>query len=138
MFSKIRAVVPGWTRHPVAAPPLARHSPAPDSAQQEQRQRGGTGAAAAVLEAAATTPPSHAGSPPPDTAAGSFGYARLPEGRYRVEKELGRGGNGVVTLVMDTATGKQFAMKSIPKVAPGQTADGFAAGGRRLAGGWGA
>lgn len=45
-----------------------------------------------------------------------FGYARNLDRHYRIVKEIARGGNGVVTLVVNTTTGQEFAMKSIPKV----------------------
>lgn len=45
-----------------------------------------------------------------------FGYARNLEKRFRIERELARGGNGVVMLVVDIETGQEWAMKSIPKV----------------------
>jgi len=46
----------------------------------------------------------------------NFGYGTNYERRYTFEKELARGGNGVVHLVKDNETGQQFAIKSIPKV----------------------
>lgn len=45
-----------------------------------------------------------------------FGYAKNVEGRFLIRGEIARGGNGVVRLVVDTKTGQEWAMKSIPKV----------------------
>lgn len=45
-----------------------------------------------------------------------FGYARNLERRFRIEKELARGGNGIVFLITDLHSGKEWAMKSIPKI----------------------
>jgi hypothetical protein len=45
-----------------------------------------------------------------------FGYKRGLERKYRVLRELGRGGNGVVRVVEELATGAEWALKSIPKV----------------------
>jgi calcium-dependent protein kinase len=45
----------------------------------------------------------------------TFGYATGVEKKYRVEKELARGGNGIVALVTQLATGRSFAMKILPK-----------------------
>lgn len=46
----------------------------------------------------------------------NFGYAVDLKKHYEVEKELARGGNGVVFLAVKTDTGVKYAMKSIPKV----------------------
>ena len=55
--------------------------------------------------------------PPPELSpANSFGYLRNFELRYDRGRELGRGGNGVVRLVRDRTTGRDYACKSIPKV----------------------
>ena len=53
---------------------------------------------------------------PQSSGQNNFGYATNYQRRYTVEKELARGGNGIVHLVKDNETGQQFAMKSIPKV----------------------
>ncbi|WPT18299.1 Calcium-dependent protein kinase 2 [Picochlorum sp. SENEW3] len=45
-----------------------------------------------------------------------FGYQRGLEERFVIKDEIARGGNGVVTLVTDSRTGQEWAMKSIPKV----------------------
>jgi calcium-dependent protein kinase len=46
----------------------------------------------------------------------TFGYSRNLDKRFRIEREIARGGNGVVFLVTDLNTGQEWAMKSIPKV----------------------
>lgn len=46
----------------------------------------------------------------------NFGYARGVENRFRVVREIARGGNGIVTMVSDLHSGQEWAMKSIPKV----------------------
>lgn len=53
---------------------------------------------------------------PRGDAAPDFGYARGLERKYRVLRELGKGGNGVVRVVEERATGQEWALKSIPKV----------------------
>lgn len=74
---------------------------------------GATAAAAApVLERTSAGP---AGAPQPE-AAPEFGYEKGWASKYRVVKELGRGGNGIVTLVLDLQGGQEYATKSIPKV----------------------
>jgi len=45
-----------------------------------------------------------------------FGYPRDLEARFRVGRELARGGNGIIRLVTDARTHQQYAMKCIPKV----------------------
>ncbi|PRW33251.1 calcium-dependent kinase 17-like [Chlorella sorokiniana] len=45
-----------------------------------------------------------------------LGYKRGLEETYELGKEIGRGGNGVVRLVRHRASGRSFAVKSIPKV----------------------
>lgn len=54
--------------------------------------------------------------PPRGDSGLDFGYLRGLEKKYRITKELGKGGNGVVRLVEELATGQEFALKSIPKV----------------------
>lgn len=76
---------------------------------------------AAAVEAPATAAPPAAaqgggGGAPQPAPAPEFGYARGWAAKYKVLSELGRGGNGVVTLVADMQTGQEFATKSIPKV----------------------
>jgi len=53
---------------------------------------------------------------PQPSAAPTFGYSRNLEKRFRIERELARGANGIVFLVIDHNTGQEWAMKSIPKV----------------------
>lgn len=53
--------------------------------------------------------------PQPDSPT-TFGYDRTFAKRFRIIKELARGGNGVVSLAQDLETGQEFAVKSIPKV----------------------
>ncbi|PSC73235.1 Pkinase-domain-containing [Micractinium conductrix] len=52
---------------------------------------------------------------PTDPSCPDFGYARGLDKKFRVLRELGRGGNGVVRVVEELATGAEFALKSIPK-----------------------
>ena len=44
-----------------------------------------------------------------------YGFDRGMERRFEVQRELARGGNGVVHLVLDRTTGLTYAMKTIPK-----------------------
>lgn len=50
------------------------------------------------------------------TPTADFGYPRNLVDRFEVAEQLGKGGNGVVRVVKDRATGVEFACKSIPKV----------------------
>ena len=70
-------------------------------------------------------------SPPPSS---SWGYERGAESRFTVLRELGRGGNGVVTLVRDETNGQEYAMKSIPKVLDNPKFSDKCAGGDLLEG----
>lgn len=45
-----------------------------------------------------------------------FGYQVGLEEKYKYDRELGKGGNGIVRVVMDRETGEEFACKSIKKV----------------------
>jgi calcium-dependent protein kinase len=45
-----------------------------------------------------------------------MGFDRNLEAKYAWGKELGKGGNGVVRVVRDLATGEEYACKSIRKV----------------------
>lgn len=116
----LRGQVPGvpsrpWAPHkptladgPARRLDVAAKAAAVDSAPlglsiKQQQQQQGTGNAAS------------SGAPQPPTPP-EFGYAAGWDSKYRVISELGRGGNGVVTLVMDLQTGQEYATKSIPKV----------------------
>ena len=78
--------------------------------------------AAAAAPSAAATPPA-AGAPLPD-----LGFPRGLEDKYEWGRELGRGGNGVVRVVRDRATGEEWACKSLPKAAPAGAGDRKRAG----------
>jgi serine/threonine protein kinase len=47
-----------------------------------------------------------------------LGYDRNIDEKYTWGQELGKGGNGVVRVVRDRATGEEYACKSIAKVLP--------------------
>lgn len=83
---------------PPAGPPLERTSANPRGGGEE-------------ASGGAASPPAPRGDAGPD-----FGYARGLERKYRVLRELGKGGNGVVRVVEERATGQEWALKSIPKV----------------------
>ncbi|KAL4458324.1 hypothetical protein ABPG75_013189 [Micractinium tetrahymenae] len=51
-----------------------------------------------------------------EEAAPTLGYKSGFAQAYVLERELGRGGNGVVRLATQVTTGRKFAVKSIPKV----------------------
>lgn len=55
-------------------------------------------------------------SAPQNPSTPDFGYSRDHERRYRIKNEIARGGNGIVTLVVDIRTGQEYAMKSLPKI----------------------
>ena len=129
MWGRIHSVVPGWRQQ--------RPTPALDhrlSPQHARQQPGGTHVPAATLEAHAVQQQAARDAAAPAAASGcstfaasvdadgspapqDFGYSRGMRQRFRVIKELGRGGNGIVTLVTDEQ--QLFAMKSIPKVGCG-------------------
>ena len=50
-------------------------------------------------------------------AAGSpdYGYSRSMATFYTIEREIGRGANGIVSEVTHTRSGRKFACKSVPK-----------------------
>ncbi|KAL4423096.1 hypothetical protein ABPG77_004779 [Micractinium sp. CCAP 211/92] len=52
----------------------------------------------------------------------TLGYESGFSQAYQLERELGRGGNGVVCLATNVATGRKFAVKTIPKVLNDPTA----------------
>eukprot|EP01026_Neomeris_dumetosa_P081538 TRINITY_DN917_c0_g1_i1.p1 TRINITY_DN917_c0_g1~~TRINITY_DN917_c0_g1_i1.p1 ORF type:complete len:604 (+),score=84.81 TRINITY_DN917_c0_g1_i1:162-1973(+) len=52
-----------------------------------------------------------------------FGFPRNMLDYFDLGKELGRGGNGVVTVVRDKVSGKEWACKSIPKVLGGSSSE---------------
>jgi hypothetical protein len=56
------------------------------------------------------------GAAPQPDAPPEFGYEKGWGEKYLVRQELGRGGNGIVTLVIDRQTGEEYATKSIPKM----------------------
>ena len=47
-----------------------------------------------------------------------LGYARGLEQRYRWGREVGKGGNATVRVVVDRTTGVEYACKSVSKVLP--------------------
>ena len=55
----------------------------------------------------------------PDRVAAALG------GRYRVERELGRGGMGVVYLAVDTQLGRRVAIKVLPPAVDPEHAERF-------------
>lgn len=57
-----------------------------------------------------------------------FGYDRNLDIKYDWGKELGKGGNGVVRVVVDRATGQEYACKAIQKVLAGDFSDTKKAG----------
>lgn len=61
-------------------------------------------------------------------AAVDFGYARDIDSKYEWGKELGKGGNGVVRVVVDRMTGEEYACKAIKKVLEGDFSDKKKAG----------
>ena len=82
-------------------------------------------AAAAVLDppaeahahtASGASTPTGCSEPAGGDAPQDFGYSRGLDKKYRVLRELGRGGNGTVYVAEQLATGTEFALKSIPKV----------------------
>lgn len=62
------------------------------------------------------------------TAPMEFGYDREIDKKYDWGKELGKGGNGVVRVVVDRATGQEYACKAIKKVLEGDLSDKKKAG----------
>lgn len=117
MWQSIKQVLPFGGQKPVISV-----QPAPSKASSDMK-RLDVHAHSAVLdrvsgvERRGTAEDIAANNAAPQPGAGpQFGYARNLEKRFRIERELARGGNGVVTLVVDIETGQEWAMKSIPKV----------------------
>jgi calcium-dependent protein kinase len=52
-----------------------------------------------------------------------LGYNRDIEEKYEWGKELGKGGNGVVRVVVDRLTGEEYACKAIRKLPPQDCSD---------------
>lgn len=52
-----------------------------------------------------------------------FGYDKDIESKYEWGRELGKGGNGVVRIVIDRATHEEYACKGLPKVLGGDTSE---------------
>lgn len=101
---------------PLARPSLSKTSPPPPQATpapQLARPSMGTYSPTEISNPQANVSDDAAPKPVEGTV---FGYARNLDRHYRIVKELARGGNGIVTLVVNTTTGQEFAMKSLPKV----------------------
>jgi hypothetical protein len=107
--------LPAWGAHPSKPEPSSRLDVHANSAVADR--------AASYYHRTSSSPEGedHRGAgqdaaAPQPPAAPSFGYSRALEQRFRVKREIARGGNGVVTLVEDIHTGQEWAMKSVPKV----------------------
>lgn len=119
MWGNLRSVVPRWRQAERAGGDRDRTVPAaaaaaalldrPAAPSDEGRQHGS--GSSTPTAAGGAVPARPAGPAAPD-----FGYSRGLERKYRVLRELGRGGNGVVRVVEELATGAEWALKSIPKV----------------------
>ena len=55
----------------------------------------------------------------PEPVRHEFGYSKDIENYFAWSRELGKGGSGVVSVVVDRNSGDEFACKSIPKTLPG-------------------
>ncbi|KAI7841033.1 hypothetical protein COHA_005261 [Chlorella ohadii] len=118
LWGNLRSVVPRWKLAERAADRGDRLVPAAAAAaalldrtsvpSDEGRQHG-SGTSTPTAASSETARPASPSSP-------DFGYSRGLEKKYRVLRELGRGGNGVVRVVEELATGTEWALKSIPKV----------------------
>ncbi|GBF90915.1 calcium-dependent kinase [Raphidocelis subcapitata] len=78
----------------------------------------GAAASAAAAAASRATPPNASGCLSRQVV--DLGYDRNIEERYEWGREVGKGGNGVVRVVADRATGEEFACKALPKALPGE------------------
>ena len=72
-------------------------------------------AAGGATAVAADAPSSNSLSP---AGVVSFGYDTDIEAKYEWGEQIGKGGNGVVRVVTDRASGEQYACKSISKALP--------------------
>ena len=57
-----------------------------------------------------------------------MGYDRNIEEKYDWGKQLGKGGNGVVRVVVDKVAGEEYACKAIKKILPDANSDKKKAG----------
>lgn len=120
LWGNLRSVVPRWKLAERAAERGDRLVPAAAAAaalldrtsvpSDEGRQHGS--GSSTPTASSSEQPTARSASP----ASPDFGYSRGLEKKYRILRELGRGGNGVVRAVEDLATGTEWALKSIPKV----------------------
>ena len=123
VWATIKSALPFGGQKPfVSAPPV------PSKTSSENNKRLDVQASSAVLDRSAISDNPNSGdhaapedraaqnAAPQPSAAPTFGYSRNLEKRFRIEREIARGGNGIVFLVTDLNTGQEWAMKSIPKV----------------------
>ncbi|KAL4539394.1 hypothetical protein Ndes2437B_g02227 [Nannochloris sp. 'desiccata'] len=107
--------------------PLVSAQPVPSKSSADTNKRLDVQASSTVLDRNAFSDISSNGNQAPEdraaqnaapqpSAAPTFGYSRNLDKRFRIQRELARGGNGIVFLVVDHHTGQEWAMKSIPKV----------------------
>eukprot|EP01025_Chloroclados_australasicus_P009061 TRINITY_DN1345_c1_g1_i1.p1 TRINITY_DN1345_c1_g1~~TRINITY_DN1345_c1_g1_i1.p1 ORF type:complete len:612 (+),score=74.41 TRINITY_DN1345_c1_g1_i1:1003-2838(+) len=65
----------------------------------------------------------HPSAEMPENSLLDFGFPRNMQEKFEFGQELGRGGNGVVSIVRDRVTSKAWACKSIPKVLSGSVSE---------------
>jgi len=122
VWQSIKSALPFSTQKP-----LVSAQPVPSKSSADNKKRLDVQANSTFLDKSPTSNISSNGNQAPEdrtaqnaapqpSAAPTFGYSLNVEKRFKIEREIARGGNGIVFLVIDTDTGQEWAMKSIPKV----------------------
>lgn len=111
LWGNLRTVVPAWRKAPLGKGGDSRAVIASAASGvavlDPPLERTSTGSSSRSADDTSSAPQGDVG---PD-----FGYLRGLERKYRIVRALGKGGNGVVRVVEELATGQEFALKSIPK-----------------------
>jgi hypothetical protein len=121
LLQSLRQSIPMFGSKSTTPPHTRRHrldlhasSGAPVLEKPAQSPWGSPAQPSPQQEAAAAAARRNSEAPQPEEPR-DYGFDRGMERRFEVQRELARGGNGVVHLVLDRTTGLTYAMKTIPK-----------------------